>query len=211
MRHLALLSCVALVACGLYGHNNPPDAPLCDYAPGAISGIPGPQVRDPLNGSCESFDCGCDPCGDYCPPCPAPPAWPSCTGSCESLNETQCLMTAGCHAAYLEPATTTPPPVTQQFWGCWDISPLSPIEGSCTGLDALTCVQHDNCTSLYTSDQQSFVSCNPDASPPPACSTLTTEAACKARPDCTPIYNGSNCTCDPNGCTCQNETFERCQ
>jgi hypothetical protein len=47
--------------------------------------------------------------------------------------------------------------------------------------------------------------------PPPACSTLTTESSCKARTDCEPIYNGMNCTCDPQGCTCQIETFAYCQ
>lgn len=47
--------------------------------------------------------------------------------------------------------------------------------------------------------------------PPAACSTLTTETACKARPDCDTVYQGSNCTCDNSGCTCQTETFLRCQ
>ena len=47
--------------------------------------------------------------------------------------------------------------------------------------------------------------------PPPACATLTTEVACKARTDCDTVYHGDNCTCDANGCTCQTETFLRCQ
>lgn len=51
----------------------------------------------------------------------------------------------------------------------------------------------------------------PPPPPPPACSTLATEADCKARGDCEPIYDGQNCTCDPNGCTCQIETFAYCQ
>jgi hypothetical protein len=46
---------------------------------------------------------------------------------------------------------------------------------------------------------------------PAACATLTTEAACTARSDCDPIYVGSNCTCDKNGCTCQTETYQHCQ
>ena len=45
----------------------------------------------------------------------------------------------------------------------------------------------------------------------PACSTLTTESTCKARTDCDPIYDGSSCTCDLNGCRCQVETFTHCQ
>jgi hypothetical protein len=45
----------------------------------------------------------------------------------------------------------------------------------------------------------------------PACSTLATLSACTMRSDCEPIYDGYNCTCDPHGCTCQTETFSRCQ
>jgi hypothetical protein len=47
--------------------------------------------------------------------------------------------------------------------------------------------------------------------PPPPCSTLTSEDTCKARTDCEPIYTGQDCTCDPQGCTCQIETFAYCQ
>ena len=54
--------------------------------------------------------------------------------------------------------------------------------------------------------------CIPNAEcPQAACSTLTTELACKARSDCDTVYQGSNCTCDHSGCTCQTETFLRCQ
>ena len=45
----------------------------------------------------------------------------------------------------------------------------------------------------------------------PACSTLTTEAACTARTDCDTIYDGMGCTCDHDGCTCTSETFDHCQ
>ena len=45
----------------------------------------------------------------------------------------------------------------------------------------------------------------------PACTSLTTEAACLARNDCEGVYAGSNCTCDMNGCTCTSETFESCE
>ena len=45
-----------------------------------------------------------------------------------------------------------------------------------------------------------------------ACESLTSEASCLGRPECTPVYGGSNCTCSPNGgCTCQDLTFERCE
>lgn len=44
-----------------------------------------------------------------------------------------------------------------------------------------------------------------------ACETITTEAACTNRSDCAPVYTGSNCTCDANGCTCTTLTFARCE
>jgi hypothetical protein len=160
------------------------------------------------------------------------------------------------------------------------------VQGACTNLDAQTCSEHPDCTSLYTSQVNSgssFEKCNPkanstcvamdcgldsecavaagsgsgttvecqpiatagtcgglschDTAPTcpamtvpgiasdgcytgyclptdectqPLCSTLT-QAQCTARTDCNPIYNGSNCTCDSHGCTCQTETFVRCQ
>ena len=43
------------------------------------------------------------------------------------------------------------------------------------------------------------------------CEGLTTSAACIGRMDCSPVYQGFNCTCDPNGCTCLDETYERCE
>jgi hypothetical protein len=45
----------------------------------------------------------------------------------------------------------------------------------------------------------------------PACSTLTTQAACQMRTDCDAIFDGAGCTCDNSGCTCTTETFDHCQ
>ena len=44
-----------------------------------------------------------------------------------------------------------------------------------------------------------------------ACERLTTEAACTGRADCSPLYTGTDCTCDSSGCTCETLTFERCE
>ena len=44
-----------------------------------------------------------------------------------------------------------------------------------------------------------------------ACETLTDETSCESRMDCIPIYNGTDCTCTPSGCTCATETWERCE
>lgn len=48
--------------------------------------------------------------------------------------------------------------------------------------------------------------------PPPACSDLTDEDACIARADCTPWYEGVDCTCDEMGnCTCADWVFIDCR
>jgi|GEM_PF-1795875 len=45
-----------------------------------------------------------------------------------------------------------------------------------------------------------------------ACETLSTEATCKARSDCSAVYHGSNCTCDTlDNCTCESETYSKCE
>jgi len=45
----------------------------------------------------------------------------------------------------------------------------------------------------------------------PACETITNEQTCESRMDCIPVYNGTDCTCTPSGCTCATETWERCE
>jgi hypothetical protein len=135
-----------------------------------------------------------------------------CGGACDSLAEADCLANASCHATYSD--DPTPSPV---FWGCWNLPPSGALTGSCTGLDAQTCSEHTDCVSIYTgpvNQPQNFVPsferCQPEVAAP-ACATLTTEAACKARPDCDAVYNGMNCTCDSNGCTCATETYAKCE
>jgi hypothetical protein len=44
------------------------------------------------------------------------------------------------------------------------------------------------------------------------CESLTTEAACAARADCQALYEGTGCTCYPDGtCTCEEWQFARCE
>lgn len=54
--------------------------------------------------------------------------------------------------------------------------------------------------------------CIPDAACEKlACEALPDEASCIGRSDCEAVYTGTNCTCDANGCTCQSETYARCE
>ncbi|HTR56356.1 MAG TPA: hypothetical protein VMJ10_37035 [Kofleriaceae bacterium] len=114
-------------------------APRCESA-----GIADVELRDPATGQCSAVDPSCT-----CGPCPGTAElavdWAMCNGTCDALDESSCLATPGCHAAYQDDPTPTP-----VFWGCWDLPPSGAIEGSCTGLDAQTCSEHDDCVSIYT-------------------------------------------------------------
>jgi hypothetical protein len=44
----------------------------------------------------------------------------------------------------------------------------------------------------------------------PACAAIAAEMACVGRSDCTPLYEGIDCTCDAAGCTCNDWQFESC-
>jgi len=46
---------------------------------------------------------------------------------------------------------------------------------------------------------------------PAACNTISNEASCIARADCTPIYHGENCSCEATVCTCETWIFDNCQ
>jgi hypothetical protein len=192
---------ILLAGCGLYWNDPPPPPPAC-AGTGFSGGSDGIDLRDPDTGQCVDYstgDCGCLPCGVDAP------NWAECNGRCETLDESSCLAEPGCHAAYLG---------TLSFMGCWEVEPTGPIEGECTGLDAYTCTAHDDCISVFNehadATSASFDHCAPEPAAQVACSSLTTEDACKARPDCDPFYSGSNCTCDDHGCTCETETFEYC-
>jgi hypothetical protein len=90
------------------------------------------------------------------------------------------------------------------------------VAGTCqTCSDAgCVCQRDDDCPSPQVCDHSS-ATCT---SPPPACTTLTSEAACSARADCTPVYGGMNCTNSAGStchsgeadCTCATYSFAVC-
>lgn len=178
----------------------------------AAEAVPAQELRDPTSGQCEAFGGGGPPCDNQCGPCAyegagpavgADPDWGSCSGPCSGLDEMQCLASTTCHPAYTVVSNMAP-----TFSSCWDLPPSGAITGACTNLDAQTCSEHPDCETILSNG--SYANCAIKVAPP-TCSALTTEADCKARTDCDPIYIGMNCTCDSSGCTCATETYDHCQ
>lgn len=50
----------------------------------------------------------------------------------------------------------------------------------------------------------------PPPPPPPKCEDLADETACIAAVECTPLYEGIDCTCDEAGCACADWIFIAC-
>jgi len=90
------------------------------------------------------------------------------------------------------------------------------VTGSCQPCagGVCECQRDDDCAANQICDH-TVGTCT---QPPPACTALTTEAACVARADCTPIYGGMSCTnsagnaCQSGeaNCTCATYAFAAC-
>jgi len=107
----------------------------------------------------------------------------------------------GCYTGYCIPVAECPddPPdhgnCYEDVW-CDSLPPTCP-DGQIPGVT-------NHCWSGYCI----AVDACPD--PAPACEQIYSEDACVARVDCTPIYQGVNCTCNADGCTCQDWIFQNC-
>jgi hypothetical protein len=80
----------------------------------------------------------------------------------------------------------------------------------------LTCAAVDcgpgyTCAEVCEVDANGVSTCHPSCVADQACEALASEDTCKARSDCTPVYDGQNCTCTLSGCSCEVLTYERCQ
>ena len=168
--------------------------------------------------TCASVDCGPGyTCADTCevdangqttcnavcvPTNPNDPG--ECTGSvvCNALPPacpmgTVAGISGGCWSGYCIPTTDCGPndPGTCGPAACATPPPACPM-GTVAGVT-------NGCWSGYCIPQNQC--------PLAACETLSTEMSCVARGDCTPVYEGTNCTCYPSGCTCEDLTYERCE
>lgn len=166
--------------------------------------------------TCDSIDCGtgyqcvvaCEDSPDSC--------WPTCVPV--GNDPGQCTGTLTCNSAPPTcPANTTAGIAN----GCW--TGFCIPNAACGGQDPGDCYATVTCgatpPSCPTGTLPGIVAgcysgyCIPTYScEVAACETLSTEAACSARWDCTPVYLGTDCTCTmTGGCTCQTETYERCE
>jgi hypothetical protein len=158
MRGTLLGVALAMVAGGCTLDFGGDDEPPCLDSPAAGDerdelGAPVPELLNPETLLCESFGGG--GCNPACGPCDQPPAEPTPTwaycGTCQGIDEVTCLEASGCRAVYDYACYTGDGPCTalQPYIGCYGTDQTGPIQGSCAGLDAFSCSQHDDCLALH--------------------------------------------------------------
>jgi len=173
---------------------------------------------DPGNGggSGGGKDCG------YPNPCPSPPPEP-CTPVCVPDDDHPVGECSGPVACDSLPPACPPTTVPGVANGCWT-GYCIPV--AACGHDPGTCFHPGDpiCRSLPPACPSGTVPgvinacwsgyCIPDfaCEPPATCEALGDEAACRARTDCRPVFEGVGCTCDANGvCECRERKFQRCE
>jgi hypothetical protein len=202
-----------------------PDWALCD---GSCSGLDEATCMD-TSGCRAAYVSSC-PEGTGCSETsvtyyacwPTAPSGPIEGGGCAGLDAQSCSEHDDCAAVHSAPypcdpvnGQTCPTEPIGNFQECRDEVPPE-LAGYCylgVTCEAVTPSCPDG--TLPGSDGTCWTGyCIPVADcpdQPPACSALD-EAGCIARDDCTPIYQGDNCSCNAAGaCTCQTWTFTECQ
>jgi hypothetical protein len=192
------------------------------YAADAEAGAPAPtmtfqrcQPEWEPPGGCDAITCEpgthcveeCYPCDDadgdgVCPPYCDAYCVPDAT--CDGVT---CPLDTHCELQCTTPdpstGTTTCDPVCMPDYACEvvDCPPGQHCEETCVVVD---CLPDTECPPPVCT-----VDCVPDG---PTCEMIGTEAECNARPDCTSVYNGFNCTCNADGtCTCETLVWDRCE
>jgi hypothetical protein len=149
---------------------------------------------------CDTTQCYPDP---NCPSCPTCGACPDvCYGVCIPKDPMACDV-IDCGPGYHCDEQCYGDPMMQSC------QPVCVQDITCASVDCgpgYTCAQ--TCTTGTNGQVTCYPTCQPD---PAACATLTSEAACVARMDCIPVYDGQDCTCYPDHCECQVLTYERCE
>jgi hypothetical protein len=205
----------SLSGCLLFFEGDDDDYDDCLYPPGGGGGAP-LELRNPDSGQCEYIGGG-GWCDTNCGPCDTPPgaeadeaaialpSWGVCNGFCSGLDEATCLDTPACRGGYVD---TCPPNADCDsssivFAECWSVDMTGPIsDGTCTGLDAWSCSQHDNCRAVHANacpDSNEapglydpspcvgyFKTCLPETAPPNL-GTCYDDVVCRALPPECPV------------------------
>lgn len=223
--------------CEYFGDGTVPPFP-CDSQCGPCPGTtePGVAVPTPTWGFCESFCTGLDEAtclatagcrGAYVDDGSNGLVYDQCfmtdqtgpiQGDCTGLDAFSCSSHDDCIAVHTnacaDNADGLVPTCLGLFASC-AAEPNAADPGNC--YDAVTCTDappqcpantlpgvKDGCYSGF---------CIPvaECESAPACSEITGEMACIGRLDCTPLYEGVNCSCDANGCDCVDWLFDGCE
>jgi hypothetical protein len=169
-----LTAAVSLGGCLYWDTSSQPTG--CGVVQGGIS--TGTSLVDPATLLCESFNIPtCDPDCGGCPPSvkAAPtvalPTWGSCSSTCRGLDESSCGATTGCRIARDASCFFAPPgqACLDDFAGCYSTDQIRQPAGTCAGLDAYECSQHDDCAAIYDAPHcntpgctTTFVACAPE-------------------------------------------------
>lgn len=225
--------------CEFFGDPNPPTFP-CDSECGApcIGDAEQPGVPQPSWGFCDSFCTGLDEAtclatagcrGGYIDGGDGADIFDQCwmtdtlgpiQGECNGLDAYSCSQHDDCIAIHANACAdpNTDPALVPACMGafqscanedgstdpgnCYDEvlcdgptpeCPPDTLPGIKDGCYTGFCIPIDQCEGQLTCDQ------------------IVEETACIGRADCTPLYLGDNCTCDPNGCVCTNLTYDSCE
>jgi len=224
--------------CEYFGGGTYPPYP-CDSECGPCPGDESrPQAPQPTWGFCEGFCTGLDEAtclatpgcrGAYIDGGSSPDVYAECWqtdqsgpiqgGTCAGLDAYTCSMHDDCIAVHTsacesEPDALFEPTCLGFFAECAAEPGNNSDPGTC--YDPVTCDEtppdcppntipgvKDGC---YTGFCIPVDQCEGT----PACSEIVAEMACIGRADCTPLYEGVDCSCDANGCTCSDWVFQSC-
>jgi hypothetical protein len=94
---------------------------------------------------------------------------------------------------------------------CSSTNECKPVCMSSLTCAAVDCLPGHTCSTACSTSPSGKVTCGPLCVADGACEAQQTEAACLARMDCRPVYDGQDCTCYPDHCECKILTYERCE
>ena len=165
---------------------------------------------------CEFNDLGCGDPGSGASP-------PACMGQCVVVvtpPPSSCVDDSECGAGYVCQLEPRNPPLPCNTVECGEIGTcvLAPPQPSQCYEDS-DCPTGDSCQleprvpQLACGSIECSVVGTCVVTPPPSCASLPDQASCQARSDCTAIFGGQGCTCDPASevCNCPVITYQSCQ